>query len=434
MSVISAAGVPSAADGGAVEVSRSLSARAGAAARVLFVGDETEGDRARVQRIGARFLGAGLVGYLLVSIGTITATTSLTAPWWPPVSVLLCIGPGLALIVASFRPGTAWLMPLAVITALGYLLAVALWFVAWTGATTPGPEDAAVWLISFPGMPSMVLTIVAPRWGVVNLVVACAAVNTAQQLGRFGDVNADLPVEILWACAFTGVFLAVAHVAVRTGRTLDETRADTYRSVAEAAAGAAREAEKARLDGIIHDRIIASLLAVRPGIPDQRLADQAHSALDEVARMATGDLSPSSETVARDEAIRRIRSTAADVTDRVEVEIVTLEPDPDDPPGDGDYPADVIRAVTEAMAEALRNVVRHAGSDAACAVIAQLGEGVISMAVVDDGRGFDAAAMPAGRLGLAVSIRERMAQIDGDARIQSQVGRGTTVQLVWERP
>ena len=89
MSVISAAEVPSAADGGAVEVSRSLSARAGAAARVLFVGDETEGDRARVQRIGARFLGAGLVGYLLVSIGTITATTSLTAPWWPPVSVLL---------------------------------------------------------------------------------------------------------------------------------------------------------------------------------------------------------------------------------------------------------------------------------------------------------------------------------------------------------
>ena len=97
------------------------------------------------------------------------------------------------------------------ITALGYLLAVALWFVAWTGATTPGPEDAAVWLISFPGMPSMVLTIVAPRWGVVNLVVACAAVNTAQQLGRFGDVNADLPVEILWACAFTGVFLLLSQ-------------------------------------------------------------------------------------------------------------------------------------------------------------------------------------------------------------------------------
>lgn len=407
-----------------------LRRRAQAWARTLFASDRGEGDQARVQRIGARFLGAGLIGYLLVSLGTIGQAAPLTVAWWPPLSVVLAIGPGVALIVYSFRPGTAWLPPLAVVTAVGYLIAVGLWFVAWTGDTTAKPEDWAVWMVAFPGMPSMVLMLVYPRWGVANLVAACAAVNAAQQLGRFDRLTTDLPVEFAWATSFTAVFLAVALVAVRTGKALDETREDTYRAAADAAAAEARAVEKGRLDAIIHDRIIASLLAVRAGVPDQRLADQARSALAEVAHLAAGDPAEPQAMVSRDEAIRRIRSAAADVTDRAEIEIVV---------GDSetssfcDYPAAVVQAVVEAMGESLRNVVRHAGAGADCAVIAQLTDDAISMAIVDDGHGFDPDTTPEGRLGIRVSIRTRMEQAGGHARVNSRRGRGTTVQLLWER-
>ena len=431
MSVISPAGMRSA-DGTTPDATGSrLRDRLRSKALAVFSSDDGEGDEARVQRIGARFLGAGVVGYLLVSLGTIGQAADLTAPWWPPLSVLLCIGPGVALIAYSFRPGTAWLTPLAVTAAACYLLAVGLWFVAWTGQTTANPQDSAVWVVVFPGMPSMVLMLVHPRWGVANLVAACAAMGSAQQLGRFGRLTTDLPVEMVWAIAFTVVFLAVALVAVRTGRTLDETREDTYRGAAEVAATAARDVEKARLDGIIHDRIIASLLAVQPGVPDQRLADQASSALAEIARLAEGGDPEHAGVLAPDEAIRRIRSAAADVTDRAEVEIVADDPTRGDVAG---YPVYVVQAVVEALAEALRNVVRHAGDDADCAVIAQLTEGAISMAVVDDGHGFDPDATPPGRLGIQVSIRTRMVQVGGAARVSSRPGRGTTVQLLWERP
>ena len=80
------------------------------------VAARAESDLDRVRRIGARFLGAGLVGYLLVSLGGIGQTAALTAHWWPPVSALLAVGPGIVLVAASFRPGTAWLPPLAVAT------------------------------------------------------------------------------------------------------------------------------------------------------------------------------------------------------------------------------------------------------------------------------------------------------------------------------
>ena len=68
-----------------------LRRRAQAWARTLFASDRGEGDQARVQRIGARFLGAGLIGYLLVSLGTIGQAAPLTVAWWPPLSVVLAL-------------------------------------------------------------------------------------------------------------------------------------------------------------------------------------------------------------------------------------------------------------------------------------------------------------------------------------------------------
>jgi signal transduction histidine kinase len=53
--------------------------------------------------------------------------------------------------------------------------------------------------------------------------------------------------------------------------------------------------------------------------------------------------------------------------------------------------------------------------------------------VRDLGRGFDPAAVPAGRLGLTRSVRERMAQVDGRAVVESEPGRGTVVRLEWPR-
>ncbi|MFE0749650.1 sensor histidine kinase [Gordonia sp. NPDC058843] len=392
--------------------------------RRAFESDSVEPDLDRVRRVGARFLGLGFIGYPVVSVASILASAPLTDAWWPPLSILLSVGPGIVLIAATFRSGTAWLTPLALMTWIGYVLGVGLWFVAWNGTTLTNPDDTAQWMVAFSGMPSMVLMLVRPRLAVMGLVVSSTVAHLSQQLGRFGEVTSDAPVEIVWSLMFTGVFLAVVLVATRTGRELDETREETYRTAASVAAASAREVEKERFDAIVHDRVIASLLAVRAGRPDDRLAAQAASALEELARVPGPD---DPDTVTHIEVIRRIRSAAADVSERFDVEVAGTE--------SASYPVEMLDAVVEAMSEALRNVVRHAGDEAECAVIVQFAADSLSMAVVDNGIGFDPEAVAAGRLGIAVSIRGRLARLPGGhARVQSRVGRGTTVQILWERP
>ncbi|AFR50342.1 sensor histidine kinase [Gordonia sp. KTR9] len=401
--------------------------------RRAFESDSAEPDLDRVRRVGARFLGLGFIGYPVVSVAAILASAPLTDAWWPPLSILLSVGPGILLIAATFRPGTAWLTPLALTSWVGYILGLGLWFVAWNGSTLADPGGTAQWMVAFCGMPSMVLMLVHPRLAVLGLVASSTLAHLSQQLGRFGEVTSDAPVEILWSLMFTGVFLAVVLVATRTGRELDETREETYRTAANVAAASAREVEKERFDAIVHDRVIASLLAVRPGRPDDRLAAQAASALEELARVPGPDDPVAASEV---EVIRRIRSAAADVSERFDVEVVDGDADGDDGwPEAVSYPVEVLDAVVEAMSEALRNVAGHAGDDAECAVIVQLGPDSLSMAVVDNGVGFDPDAVAAGRLGIAVSIRGRLARLPGGhARVQSRAGRGTTVQILWERP
>lgn len=115
--------------------------------RRAFESDSAEPDLDRVRRVGARFLGLGFIGYPVVSAASIIASAPLTDAWWPPLSILLSVGPGILLIAATFRPGTAWLTPLALTTWAGYILGLGLWFVAWNGTTLTNPDDSAQWMV-----------------------------------------------------------------------------------------------------------------------------------------------------------------------------------------------------------------------------------------------------------------------------------------------
>ena len=55
----------------------------------------------------------------------------------------------------------------------------------------------------------------------------------------------------------------------------------------------------------------------------------------------------------------------------------------------------------------------------------------VRIVVEDDGRGFNADDVPAERLGLRVSIQERLAKVGGRATVRSAPGEGTTVTIAW---
>ena len=102
--------------------------------------------------------------------------------------------------------------------------------------------------------------------------------------------------------------------------------------------------------------------------------------------------------------------------------------------GSGLVPQEVAAAFAEATSEAIRNSLEHAGSHLVTrSVTVDMGPETITIEIVDDGAGFDPAVVPEDRLGIAVSIRGRLAAVGGEADIESTRATGTRVTLRWDR-
>lgn len=129
-----------------------------------------------------------------------------------------------------------------------------------------------------------------------------------------------------------------------------------------------------------------------------------------------------------DQAVVHFRAAAADADAHAAFDVTAR-------PGDeGLIPAETVRAIGGALAEALRNSNRHAGPHAHTRVRGTVSGDRVSLEVSDDGVGFDGDAVPAQRLGIAVSIRGRMNRVaDGHATVESAPGEGTVVRLGWVR-
>jgi two-component system nitrate/nitrite sensor histidine kinase NarX len=98
--------------------------------------------------------------------------------------------------------------------------------------------------------------------------------------------------------------------------------------------------------------------------------------------------------------------------------------------GSGQLPSEVQVALYRVAQEALQNVAKHAKARHVWVTLL-LGDGAATLAVRDDGRGFDPAVIPADHFGLAI-MRERMAAVGGTVALASAPGAGTTVTARWE--
>ena len=77
--------------------------------------------------------------------------------------------------------------------------------------------------------------------------------------------------------------------------------------------------------------------------------------------------------------------------------------------------------------EALNNAIRHSGASQVSIEIGVVAS-QLKIAVADNGRGFVPAQCPAGSDGVA-NMKERMRKLEGRCEIESQPGKGTTVQF-----
>jgi two-component sensor histidine kinase len=227
---------------------------------------------------------------------------------------------------------------------------------------------------------------------------------------------------------FVVILMAAAVAIIRAADRLDLASAQARAQAARTAESRTREREETRINAMVHDDIMSVLLTASRDHPPQTLRDQARVALASIEALETHD------ATAREYTVKETVVSLLEVISRVapSTEITHSEDD-----GIG-VPADVMTALSDALAEALRNSVRHAGldgTDVPRRVDIDAHERGISVIMRDEGRGFNTRAVASRRLGIRLSILERMGMVlGGSADVQSRPGEGTMVSLSWVRP
>jgi signal transduction histidine kinase len=213
----------------------------------------------------------------------------------------------------------------------------------------------------------------------------------------------------------------------------------TNARLSEGARELALAEERARIARELHDAVAQKLFSARltadaaAALVDADPA-QARDELAEVARLTADAIAELREIVsalrpaelAVDGLVGTLR-TRVSLLDRVHAAVVALDAPPDLPR----LGAQIEEALLRVAEESLHNALRHAAATAVRVSLHNV-DGMVTLAVADDGEGFDVDAPPraaARRLGLA-SMAERARAAGGTLTVTSKPGHGTTVTLV----
>jgi signal transduction histidine kinase len=219
-----------------------------------------------------------------------------------------------------------------------------------------------------------------------------------------------------------GVVLLVVGIAVALGPWWLRIARDL---VAERQARVRAE-ERAEMASRVHDSVLQTLALIQRRAADPQHVIQLARAQERELRSwlfdgrPPGSLDDQAATVA--DGVRLIQRDV-EAQHGISVDAVTV----------GDCPLDDdLSALLAAAREATVNAAKWSGADSV-SVFAEVEPGSASVFVRDRGRGFDPAAVPEDRKGLAESVRARLARRGGSAAIRSAPGEGTEVALSMPR-
>ena len=375
---------------------------------------------ARVESAIARS-GAGIgIVFFLQSLPTLLGEHGATMPLWSVSAAVAIVGCLLFTVVASV---SRRLVRVANVT---FAVAFLVVLITWPFAVVH-PSEQSPWLYYLITIATAMAAIgLSVPWAAAYLIVVplvYAVIRLTPAGGDLSPLKASL--DSIYAVILGGAILVITTMLRAAATSVDQAQATALEGYAHAVRAHAMEAERVRVDAIVHDSVLTTLLyAARADTPEaQRLAAT-------MASNAIGHLRDAALVSPDDGSTVRVTALAQSVREAIEqleagFEITTSRL------GTRSLPAAVADAVQSACLQAAVNSVNHAGEGAHRTVrISSAGAGV-QVTVADDGRGFDLSQVPSARLGVRVSIIELIANIGGEARVESSPGAGTTVVIRW---
>ncbi len=382
--------------------------------------------RLRIERIISLVVGLGSL-----VLGTQAFLTAVTAPYQESPAWHL------PLMLMTFAPLTAMLIACALgrgvrvcagIFALMYPIALILWPIATAGGGVDSTEQPWIWylvnvatvasVLAFPLPLQVVWTAFIPiLFGVVRLI----------QGGFTRDYWFSVALDVSFALILGGLLVTLGWVFRSVAANVDETRARAVESYAQAAAADAAEQERIAVAALMHDSVLAALIAAeRAHTPRERTlaVGMAREALTRLANTEQDSGEGSDEPRDAASLADDIERSALELGVAVRVGRTIAERTPA-------MPGRIARALVLAATQAIANAAQHAGgSGLAVNVDGAADPARVRITVRDTGAGFDLDRVPHDRLGIRASIFARVAAVGGTSAIESDRD-GTTVRLEW---
>ena len=381
--------------------------------------------RRRIERsIG---IAAG-VGSLVLGLQAFLASLAPgeEAPGWHDALVAVTFGTLALMVIACFIGRGVKIF--ATIFGLVYLMALVLWPIATQGSNPDPVAEPWIWylvnvatiagVLAFPLGLQIAWTVLLPLvFGAVRLIQ-----------GRF-EPAFWIPVllDVSFALILGGIIFALAWLFRSIAVNVDETRMRAVESYAAAAAADAAEEERIAVAALMHDSVLAALIAAERAHTDRESALAAAMAREALTRLANAEQDPEEGTDEPMDAATiadRIEQAARELGVEVKAERTILGDHPS-------VPGRVARALCLAAMQAITNAIEHADGRGLAVSLRAVSDPVrMRIDVRDNGEGFELEEVPDDRLGIRGSIIARVAAVGGTATVASGE-RGTTVRLEW---
>jgi signal transduction histidine kinase len=349
------------------------------------------------------------------------------APAWNIAILTLLIAALLVgAVAAALRRGVR---PTYAAFAIVYLVALVSWPFAVIDLPGALGDTSSYWLY-------FLLTI-ATTMASVSLELPIAIVYTVGAPVLYGIIRITPPgggvepvlaaLDSVYSILLGGGILIMIAVLRYAATGVDVAQQNALERYSHAVRQHATEAERVQVDSIVHDSVLTTLLsAARAFSPEAKAlaATMAGNAIGHL-REAVAVTPDTEATISGEIVAQRIISAADSMSQPFTVTAEVEEW--------CQIPIHVAEAAYSATVQAMVNSLQHAGSGVDRWVeIRSHGHGAFEIEVGDDGAGFDPDAIPTERLGVRVSIIERVASAGGHARIETSPGEGTVLTLAWD--
>ena len=345
--------------------------------------------------------------------------------WFVSIGVGLAIALVLAVVASVAK---RYVRTANAVVLIIFLIALITWPLGlarpeWTSIDRP-------WLWFLITVATAAAAIALPVWfATVYLLLAPLLYGIIRSSPSGGGVHPALvSLDVIYAVILGGAVLVIITMLRGAAATVDAAQTTALNRYVAAVRDHAMEVERVQVDSIVHDSVLTTLLSAAAARDDDSRAMAATMARNAIGHLQRETTTPTVDTaaVSASSLAVRIGVAASTLSSLISVRSADL--------GDRMLPASVAEALYSASLQAMVNSLQHAGggSDVTHWVsVSPLADGGVLIEVGDTGQGFSVDDIPVERLGLRVSIIDRVSNAGGSVEVDSVPGEGTAIRLRW---